>query len=705
MDCLDKALWYSRKTEDFPLNPDEIFHAYGTSQGQDYTTHHHNIRIDVQFSRNTTTIPRFRILVLGETGVGKSSLISRVFGVEEMIDLPGASIDHEFTSPQNDKFVLHGSKGFGLKDNLVKIRDFIDHRRNMSPEHQLHAVWLCLETPRTGERFIDKRMEEFLTLKHRGILGNVPVIVVLTKYDRFIDHIQSTLDKTCLKELSNEAIKELAKKNAEAELQNICIRPLGKFAGFNIPHAAISSNEDYKKTLTLLIRITENCVTERSASKAAVMTSIRVAQRVDPELKIKASFEIAKKRYRKTFSCCCAVFKKHKMWNFLHALHTDIIDGWNFYDLHHNLHSQKFRQSISKMVEVEPTKGYRHFFGHAPLIQHFMSYIVNLTLVSQTLYSVSRGQEISHSTIKLAVSSYLASPMRAEARTWIQACDRQLTILDNVDRDKIVEVVQSYSTNATQSFELQPELLGQSSSINIPDAGIPTTSIFSPEIHATRIHRYTRESPRITIEAPRIQRPEFSLLPLHEFTPPRPEILLLPPHASRRPRPEILPPPPHAFKRPRPEILLPPPHEFTLPMPEILLPPQHDFRRPRPEILLPPPHEPTRPMSEILLSPRPILKFPEFSIPEFPLPSGVSSAEIPNTRIPATRISREPRDRRSSTPEWEYVRPRRRDARNISESPDMVERVDVRPRRRGAHSISEFPDMVEQVDVNNATQA
>jgi hypothetical protein len=59
--------------------------------------------------------------------------------------MPGdADIDHEFISPQNDKFVLHDSKGFepGEVDNLKIVRDFIDRRRNMSaPEHQLHAVW------------------------------------------------------------------------------------------------------------------------------------------------------------------------------------------------------------------------------------------------------------------------------------------------------------------------------------------------------------------------------------------------------------------------------------------------------------------------------------------------------------------------------------------------------------------------------------
>ncbi|KAG2335514.1 hypothetical protein BDR05DRAFT_1030114, partial [Suillus weaverae] len=91
-------------------------------------------------------------------------------------DKPGeASIDHEFISPQNDRFVLHDSKGFepGEKDNLKIVRDFIDRRRNMStPEHQLHAVWLCFEIPRAGGRLLETGTEEFLTLKSSGTLGN-----------------------------------------------------------------------------------------------------------------------------------------------------------------------------------------------------------------------------------------------------------------------------------------------------------------------------------------------------------------------------------------------------------------------------------------------------------------------------------------------------------------------------------------------------
>ncbi|KAG2072221.1 hypothetical protein BDR04DRAFT_1013812, partial [Suillus decipiens] len=113
------------------------------------------------------------------TGVGKPSLINHAFAVEKAVashDKPGeASIDHEFTSPQNDKFVLHDSQGFepGDEGNLKIVRDFINRRRNMStPEHQLHAIWLCIEIPRAGARLLETGTEEFLTLESSGMLGN-----------------------------------------------------------------------------------------------------------------------------------------------------------------------------------------------------------------------------------------------------------------------------------------------------------------------------------------------------------------------------------------------------------------------------------------------------------------------------------------------------------------------------------------------------
>jgi hypothetical protein len=41
--------------------------------------------------------------------------------------------------------------------------------------------------------------------------------------------------------LSDEAGKDLPKNKVKADLQDICIGPLKKFAGLDMPHAGISS--------------------------------------------------------------------------------------------------------------------------------------------------------------------------------------------------------------------------------------------------------------------------------------------------------------------------------------------------------------------------------------------------------------------------------------------------------------------------------
>jgi len=67
------------------------------------------------------------------------------------------------------------------------------------------------------------------------------VVVVLTKYDKFIDHVDRTFDDSGLEELSSDEVKELVKQKADAELREICVLPLEKFAGEDIPYATVSS--------------------------------------------------------------------------------------------------------------------------------------------------------------------------------------------------------------------------------------------------------------------------------------------------------------------------------------------------------------------------------------------------------------------------------------------------------------------------------
>ncbi|KAG1873216.1 hypothetical protein F4604DRAFT_1582674, partial [Suillus subluteus] len=472
------------------------------------------------------------------TGVGKSSLINHAFGVQNATashDKPGeVSIDHEFISSQNNKFVLHDSKGFepGEKDNLKIVRDFIDSRRKMPYlKDQLHAVWLCFEIPRAGGRLLETGVEQFLTSKREGKLGNIPIVAVFTKYDTLLDRVERTLDKSSLKGLSKADIQELTKKNAKGKLQEVCVAPLEKFAGSDIPHVAVSTNGNHEETLACLIRTTEELVCKHVGTDASVMTS--VAQRVDPRLKIKASIEVTKHKlspsvclseYWKAFTSSVP-FKNRSMWDCLHVLHTDIVNVWNFQDPDGYLCSPEFRGLMTNMVnelDVGPTADANQNlkFGlsmvgtiagiasalagpAAPIIVpiavsvvvvkwvhevyqqsyvpllilyqenndgsllscaallRFMEYIIDLTLVLQTLYLLSENQELSRRAIKLAVKSYHDSPMSGGVHNRIQEYDRQLTLRKRADRDsldQLIELLQSYSISAKEVSDLRGSL-------------------------------------------------------------------------------------------------------------------------------------------------------------------------------------------------------------------------------------------------------
>ncbi|KAG1738044.1 hypothetical protein EDD22DRAFT_809730 [Suillus occidentalis] len=527
--------WYRTEDKDIIFEPEDMFRACGARERQEYTKVHNNITFVVELSRNLATeaeqlasssdetlelrpttdeifqkCPQFRILVIGKTGVGKSSLINHTFGVQNATtshDRPGAaSIDHEFISPQNDRFVLHDSKGFepGSEDNLTTVRDFIDQRRAMPDlKDQLHAVWLCFEIPRAGGRLLETGVEQFLTSKRKGELGNIPIVVVFTKYDIFLDRVERTLDKSSLKGLSKEDIQELAKKSAKDKLQDVCIAPLEKFAGSDIPHVTISTNGNHEETLALLIQTTEGLVCKHVGIDASVMTS--VAQRVDPGLKIKASIEVGKRKYWKALASSVP-FKNRSMWDCLHVLHTDIINVWNFQDPHGYLCSPEFRAMMASMLDeldVGPIADANRNFAFglsivgtigtilstmgpaAPIVvpivasvviakwvhevyqrsraalQRIMKYIIDLTLVLQTLALVAGNQELSRKAIKLAVKSYHDSPMSRDVHNRVQEYDRQLTFLERADRDsldQLVKLLQSYKISAEEMTVLRGSL-------------------------------------------------------------------------------------------------------------------------------------------------------------------------------------------------------------------------------------------------------
>ncbi|KAI6120780.1 hypothetical protein EDD16DRAFT_1558842 [Pisolithus croceorrhizus] len=180
--------------------------------------------------------PRFRILVVGKTGAGKSSLIDRVFGTElpfRWYRPPGLqNIDEGLISKQNERVVLHCCDGFvpNGNDSCNTVKSFIMDRKNR--EHvkdQLHAVWLCFPVPiiEYGERLLEDGTETFWQ-KIASVLENIPTVVVFTKYDRLLAYM----------DVVHERDPEV---EAERYLQRHCIGPITTLAGgVDLSYVAVS---------------------------------------------------------------------------------------------------------------------------------------------------------------------------------------------------------------------------------------------------------------------------------------------------------------------------------------------------------------------------------------------------------------------------------------------------------------------------------
>ncbi|KAG2753105.1 hypothetical protein P692DRAFT_20951368 [Suillus brevipes Sb2] len=388
--------------------------------------------------------PRFRLLVIGKTGVGKSSLIQQAFGISGYVEKHRrgeADIDKEFISPENERFVLHDSQGFEASDNsrLDIAKDFIDRRRKMPKlQDKIHAVWLCLSIPHADGRLLESGVEKFLNSR-KEILGDIPIIVAFTKFDEFVDKLE--LDAMESDE-SDEAALEALKIDT---LNKLCIQPLKEAAGKDILHTVVSTKEDYESTIRQLIDLTTTNVEKYVTSEAAL--TMMIAQRVDIGLKVKASIAIGKKRYWRGIGSSMN-FTGFTMLDCLSVIHKDIIDVWNFADSRH-LNSDQFKALILKDLDNAdlPHTGEAFDFGLsvvskitailaslagplAPVImsvaagvvlikwvydtyqrtaivlQRIMTYIVDLTCIMQILFLLASTGPISPRVIKIAFKAY-----------------------------------------------------------------------------------------------------------------------------------------------------------------------------------------------------------------------------------------------------------------------------------------------------------
>ncbi|KAJ7250610.1 hypothetical protein C8J57DRAFT_677312 [Mycena rebaudengoi] len=295
--------------------------------------------------------PRFRILVVGKSGVGKTSLLMQAFGVDaakvsHQDYYAGVSdINTEIIWEENPRFVLHDSPGFepGEIANFEKAKRFLQSRgAQVDLKDRVHAIWLCIQVPFAGGRVFETGDEEFLKLAAES---SVPIVVAFTKFDLLISRMESNLTDDEL-ELSDEQIDQLCRQRADEEFNQYCVRPLQRLnrtARFAKTSGAGRSAD--RTTPTNLIRITQELI-ERDVQKTA--------ERANARMKISASIQIGMSfflGYWQSITSSANV-PESALEKCVATIHLAITQVWYFNDGDKLLESQWFQDKIKALVQL-----------------------------------------------------------------------------------------------------------------------------------------------------------------------------------------------------------------------------------------------------------------------------------------------------------------------------------------------------------------